>query len=812
MADFWRDFRFALRTLSQGRAFTLVCILALALGVGCATVIFTVVYNVVFHPFPYPAADRFTYFYIHDAATGPDLGRNIFPLDEFLEYHQHTEVFDDLIGDKPISVVWARDDGSVQLDGSLLTANAFEFLGIQPLLGRMITVRDVQPGSSPVFAMSYRLWNTQFNHDSKLLGTSMVLNGQSRTLVAIMPPRFLYGDRDIWIPLPLNVAASQNLSDTGGQPLYLYAMGRLKPGVSTAQADSALTLAAHNIAKIYPERFPKQFAVVTEPLLHGLLGSFRITVYVLIAAVIILLLIACGTVANLLLVRATSREREMATRASLGASYARLIRQLLTESLVVASAVCIATFLFAYLGTKWANAVIPKDLVPAESTIQLDSVALSFALLLSILTTFICGLAPAFYLIRGNLFSRIADGSRRTGGGGRLRSSLVTAGFAFSVMLLTATGLTLRTFLALHRVGLGFNQHSVLAGRLITPYESKGSRQQKVLFLTETLRRLESLPGVISAASSSSAPPFAREGGPFTILGQGKSHQVPAFLELCSPKYFSTLEIRVLRGRSFSENDINGARLFAVINQSFARKAFGEEEPIGRQIQFSAFDQLPDAPHGAYFEIIGVVDDAKNRGLRQSVFPEVFLPYTITAYGSRALLLKTSVAPLSLEEPVRRELWQQDRSAVLGHSNSLENLIQRSELSLPNFILKLLSTFAIIALALSTLGILSVLAYAVSLEKHGIGIRMALGARRGNIVVMVLRKGILMILVGVFIGELASLGVSQVIASQLWGVSGHDAATLLAAALLLGLFGIAGCVVPAFRATQVEPASALRCE
>lgn len=808
-----QDLRYGLRNLNKERRFALLAICALALGIGATTVIFSVIYNGVLDPFPYREAGRLTNFFIHDVSQPKDEGRPVFTLPEFFDYKEQNHVFEDMVGVERLDVLYAKGEGTLQFDGARVSANTFQFLGVAPLLGRPITPQDGRPGAPPVFAMNYKMWRSQFNGDPKVLGSTLTLNGEPRTLVAIMPPRFQFWGVDLWIPH----AFSRNDPTTmGGFPRYIWAMGRLKPGISLQAAAADLEVLGHRLAKIYRKDYPDKFTVRTKSLADSVVQDFKTMLYILIGAVIMLLLISCSNVANLLLARATAREKEIAIRSSMGASRGRLVRQLLVESFLLAAAGGLAGCFLAYGALKWIATVIPEhSWLPAEAVLSVNSAALVFALAATLLTTVLCGLAPALHAVRGDLYPRLKDtgmGANASFRHGRLRSALVVAEVALSMVLLAGAGLLMRSFLALTHVNLGFNPEHILVARLPLPKGRYDTAAQKRLFFQQLLRNLAALPGVTAATETSSLPPYGGLDSEVVVPGKNHGEKWEALLQLCSEGYFATLGRPLVLGRLLTASEVDSARQVAVVNQTLARKFFAGEDPIGQKIKFKRMDDFPDKPKDTYFDIIGVVADAKNRGLQEDVMPEAFIPYTVTGAGERGILVRTAMDADAMLASVRRVVWSVDHNVALTLTGSLDSYLRRFSYSQPQFGLVALGIFAAIGLMLVVIGVFSVMAYSVSLQTRDIGIRMALGAGRTTILQMVLARGLRLVAIGMGIGLLTSLALTRVMSSQIWGVSATDPLTFGGVVAVVMGVGAVACVVPARRATQVDPLVALRYE
>ena len=813
MHGYGQDIRYALRTLRKSPGFAVVAILTLALGIGATTIIFSAIDGVLIEPFPYKNSDRLATFYIHDPNHPKENGRSAFTMPEFIDFREQNQVFEDMMGTGFVDVLYTKNNETQLFNGSWVTPNMFDFLGIGPLLGRWITVDDVRPGAPPIFAMSYRLWKTQFNLDPKIVGTTFTLNHEPRTLVAIMPPRYLPANSDIWMPIALSHSEVMGASSF---PLFFAARGRLKRGVTLEAAALNLGLVAQNLSKIYARDYPKQFTVLTKTFADNVVGNFKGMWYALTAAVALLLLIACSNVANLLLARATAREKEIAIRASLGASRARLVCQLLIESLVLSLAGCAAGCLLAYVGLKGVIAMIPQGAISPTSSIEFSPTALAFALTMSVVTALLCGWAPAVHAMRGELSARMVSGSKGAGAGaghGRLRSGLVVLEVALSILLLVAAGLMMRTLFALEHVDLGFNPKNILSARLPLPSGRYETSEQKRVFFRQLLDRVTALPGVVTATPTTALPPYGGIRGEVTVPGKSHAEKWEALMQLCGDAWFQTLGLRLTRGRLLSAAEVDGGRRVAVVNELLTRTFFKDEDPVGKSIKFNIMDSLPESPHDAYFEIIGVVADAKNMGLQDPPAPEAFVPYTVTGAFNRGVLIKTAGNPLLSVSSVRREVFALDSSVAMANPvGSLEDFLKQFSYAGPEFALTTLGAFASVGLVLVVIGIFGVMAYTVSLQTHELGLRMALGALRTDILRMVLTNGLTLISIGVVLGLVSSVGLTRLMASQIWGVTPTDPLTLVSVVIVVVAVGFVACVAPARAATRVDPLIALRVE
>jgi predicted permease len=805
-----RDLRYAVRSLRRAPAFTLLAALTLALGIGAATTIFSVIQNVLFDPYPYAHADRNVTLQIVDTSRPRSGGRSVFRVGEFLDYQEQIHSFEEVIAGGFEDVLYSTGEGTEQLTGGLMSGNNFSFLGIPAALGRTLAPDDSLPGAAPVFVLSHKAWASRFGGDPGIVGKSFVLNGVPTTLVGVMPPRFHKMAADVYKPARLDRA------DPAQRQLFFRLQARLRPGATREQAEAEAQVVAERVAKLYPDEYPKQFRAEVTTWVDNIVGQFKTTLYTLGAAVGLLLLIACSNVANMLLSRATAREREMAVRASLGATRARLLRQLLVESLLLALLGAAFGCGLSWLGLPALVRAIPEGLIPREAVIRLNQPVLAFSLLVALLTSLVCGLVPALRLAHGALAAPLKD-SGKGGGGGfrgrRLNGALVTTEVALSLVLLAGAGLLMRSFVELSTQDLGIRPEHVLHARVPLPRGSYREAAAKRQYFEQVLSRIRALPGVLSASVASNVPPFGGIRSEVDYPGRATGERQQAIYQLCTEGYFETLGLRPRRGRLLTAEDVFGARKVAVVNETLGRRFFGTDDPVGRTIELKMLANAPDSPvPSPVFEIVGVVGDARNQGPQDEIVPEAFVPHSITSAFERGVLVRTAGPPLALANDVRRAIWSVDRNVAVTLVASLGDLLAQWSYAEPRLVLVILGVFAIVGLALVALGVFSVTAYAVSRKTHEIGIRMALGAGRRDVLRLVLTTALRLVGSGIALGVLASLAASRVLAHQLFGVKPHDPATLAAVALVVMGVGFLACYLPARRASRVDPTVALRYE
>jgi predicted permease len=804
------DLRDALRTLRRSPGFAAVSLATLGLGIGAATAIFSVIHNVLLEPFPERGAARMVFLRIHDTQS-PDQGRQAYTATEVLEFAEGNHVFDGLTAATGEPVLYRRGEGTEQLSGARVTPGTFEFFGMPALHGRVMQPTDYEPGGPPVFVMRYKAWRERFGGDLSMLNQTFVLNGRPRTLVGIMPPRFAWYAADVYIPETL----TRDAREPADSLRRWFLLGRLRPGVSIPQAEADLTVIAERLAKIYPQDYPARFTVQVRKRVDAVVGRFEATLYTVLAAVGLLLLIACSNVANLTLARATTRRKEFALRAALGAGRARLIRLLMLESLVLAMAgAALGTFV-AWGGLKLVVAAMPQNLIPAQSVIELNAPVLAFTLCVAVLTPLVFGLVPALQSSRPDLNDSLRESGKGTSGGfqgRRLRDAVVVMEVALSLTLLIGAGLLMRSFAALREVRLGLSADHVFQAGLQLPADRYQTAEQVTAVLQPLLARLKALPGVVHAAVTTGAPPYSGGESRMEIAGKAQDEEGRTFVQQVSEEYFRVLRLEFKQGRPFREAEVNDARKLAVVNETFVRTYLPNDNPLGRRVRLANLETAAEPVHDAWFEIVGVVGDVTNRGLQVPSEPEVWIPSTITASALYVLIVRTSPDPASMMNAIRQEVWATDSAVALAYPSTLEDWISERLYAGPRFGFVLMTIFGCVGLILVTVGVYSVLAYSAARKTHEIGIRMALGAEGTDVLGMVVRSGLRLVVVGIAIGMAMSLAFGRMIGAQLVGVAAYDPPTLAAATLLLTMTAAIACWIPARRAARVDPLVALRYE
>jgi putative ABC transport system permease protein len=798
-----QDVRQALRAVMRQPGFHLVAMLTLALGIGSVAVVYSVVRQILLDPFPYRDSDRMVDVIVRDAQTDR-LFRGALPAPEFLDFQEQSDVFEDVLGTNVVSMHYASDEGADRLAVAFVTPNMFSFLGVQPLAGRAFTAADAEPGAAPIAVMNHRTWMTKFGGEMSVIGRTLSLNGEPRTIVGIMPPRFEWNVGDLWVPSTLS------RSDPRSPQSERWFQALLKPGVTVAQAEAQMTAIGKRRAALFPDEYPKQTRIQVITVIDWVVGRFRPVLYTLFAAVGLLLVIACCNVANMLLARATAREREMSLRVALGASRARLVGQLLIESGVLALGGAVGGAIIAYGGIDLLSVWMPRQNVPWETELRLDRYVLSFALATAVISTFIFGLFPALQSARRELTSGSGMGSRggtSTRRTTRLRNGLVVAEVTLSVVLLLGAGVLMRSFIKFVQAQVDPAPERLLGSGLGLPPSYSSVDQRQALFL-QILDRFGSVPGVQSAAITTGV-----NESPLVIPGVTLGPDARTLLFFVSDRYRQTSMLRLIQGRDLTRADMESRRKVTVVNETFVKRYLGSGNPIGRNILLPQLSRLQPMPVAdPVFEIVGVVQDSLNRGVREPVVPDAWLPFSHRLNANAYFRVRTTGDATRMVNTVRQEIRAVSRDVALLGADSLDTILRRDVQAQPRFVLIVLGMFAAAGLVLVALGIYGVLAYTVSQQTREIAIRMAIGGEHRDVLRMVIGAGLRLVAVGVLIGFAASFATNRLLIAQLFNTSPQDAATVVSVALIITIVALAACWVPARRALRIEPMTALRQE
>ena len=806
MDAFLNDIRYAIRNLLKRPAFTIIATVTLALGIGANTAIFSSVYSLLLKPLPFPEIDRVVT--IWDKAPSRGYTHNEVAMANYLDWRAQSHSFDQLALYRWWNVNLTGSEQPERIQGFLVTANFIDVTGIKPILGRTFTEEENRPGKGDVAIIANSLWQRHFGGDPDIIGKTITVNRLSLTIVGVMPNSLSYPiPGEIYAPLTITpeLANSRQSHDS-------YVIGRLKPDVSIQSAQADIANITARLEQQYPETNTGLGATVF-PIVADTVRKYDTGVWVAMAAVAFVLLIACANVANLMLARASGRQREIALRAALGATRWRIVRQLLTESVIVALLGGIVGILVAVWGLDALRAANPGDaakFAPGWNQLGINFPVLAFTIGLSVLSGLVFGLAPALQVSRPNLNESLKEGNRQSSGRSHgLRSSLVVFEIALSLVLLVCAGLFFRSFLTLFKTDPGFDPDHVLTMNLVLPRAKYKDEPQSAAFYTALVQRVKAIPGVESAAAvnflplggSNASDDYLIEGEPVPPPGRENEGRY----RVCTADYFSTMRIPILKGRAFTEQDKAGATPVVIVNETLARKHWPGQDPIGKRIRFDyPIDKAP------WMEIVGVSKDVRHE-LTLEVTPELYLPHPQDSWNSMVLVARTTVDPASLAGAIRQSVWSIDKDQPVFDVRTMEQ-VRSLSVGLQTFSSLMIGIFAGIALLLASIGIYGVMAFVVTQRTQEIGIRMALGARGMDVLRLVLANGMKLAVIGLSIGLVVAWGVTRFFAKLLVGVKPTDLLTFTVVSVCLLAAAFLACYVPARRATKVDPLEALRYE
>jgi putative ABC transport system permease protein len=810
LEDFAQDLRHGWRVLLKNPGFAAVAVLTMALGIGANTAIFSVVYAVVLKPLPYANSEElFNLFEVRPQEGVTGTGWSYV---NFAELREHNSIFSEMAGvQKHQLTLTGRGEPSV-VNTSVVTPELFSLFGVKPLAGRIFFSEDGQRGAPPLVILSENLWRGAFGANANIIGSSINLDKRSFTIIGIMPTAFRFPflnmSEQVWIPLVQDPLFGGWLDRRGGH--WLQVTGRLKAGVSMTQAQAELDAISARLAKEFPAE-NTGWMVRMVPLQEMIVENVKSPLLVLLGAVGLVLLIACANIANLLLTRATSRAREIAVRTTLGAGRTRIVRQLLSETAVLGLFGGLAGIALAYWGVQALSSLLPPSL-PQVNAIRVDNVVLGFALLLSAVASVAFGLVPAWFAANSNLQASLREGGRsgESGSRRRARSFLAAGEIALAMVLLVAAGLLLRSFSKLMSVSPGFDAQHIVTADISLPQFQYSTPRQWAAFSDELLARIQAQPGLQDAAVAVPRPivdgqinlTFDIEGNPPLSSGTSRTANYVAV----SADYFHVMGIPLLSGRFFDRRDILSASRVTVISKTMAGLYFPNQDPLGKQLTF-AFP--PDS--GAPREVVGIVDDVRDVALGQNPGPMMYVPYAQAPFWGANLVVKSTLSASSVAAVIRQEVQKMDKDLPVTDVAKMPDIIDAS-VAQSRFRTFLLGLFAAIALALAATGIFGVISYSVSQRTREIGIRMALGAQRENVLNQVLQEGLRLAAIGLALGLAGSLAATRLIATLLFGVNPADPLTFAAVAAILASVTLAASYIPARRATRVDPIVALRYE
>jgi putative ABC transport system permease protein len=806
--DLWQDIAYGARMLRKSRGLTSVAVLSLALGIGAISTIFSFVNGIMLRPLPYHEPERLVL--LDETALKQGIESMSVSFPNFVDWREQNHSFEDIAcyDTGGFAIGGGGQGGGAepeQLQGAFVNHGIFEILGVAPILGRTFTADEDQPDHDLVVILSYGLWQRRFGGDSNILGQTIMLNNRPRVAIGVMPKDFQFPEvAEAWGPLALTTKIYTRTSHG------LSAIARLRPGVTLNQAQAEMISIASNIEAQNPVT-NEGLSVNVISLRASLVGDYKKALLILLGVVGFVLLIACVNVANLLLARATARQKEIAIRAALGANRGRIFRQLLTESLLLGLISGAIGLVLAMWGMQLLLAAIPID-IPFWMKFDLDGRVLGFTAACSLLTGFVFGTAPALDASTPDLNETLKEGGRSGAGGGRhrLRSLLVVSEIALSLVLLVGAGLMMRSFISLQNVNAGINPEGVLTMNISLPGSKYRAPEKRIAFFNQLLERVRSIPGVQSAGTISGLPLAGNNWGRsltvegFPVLSVGEAPSINHCV--VSPNYFNAMGITILKGRDFDERDTRDSQKVTIIDERLAREYWPDADPLGKRIRFG-----PPEDNEPWHTIVGVVAEVKHQRLDASTRKSVYLPFPQVAIGGSSLAIRTPGHPENLIAPVRAQVKELDPDLPLTRVMPMTEVVARSVWQ-QRLYTALFGVFAAVALILATVGIYGVMSYAVTQRTREIGLRMALGAQRHDVLKLVVGHGVVLAAIGVAVGLVASVALTRLMSTLLFGVTATDPITFIAVSMLLAGVALGACFVPARRAAKVDPMVALRYE
>jgi predicted permease len=806
METLLQDIRFGLRSLLRTRAVTAIAVLSLALGIMASTAIYSVVYGVVLEPFPYKDVDSLMSVLIRD--PGQRGYRTYYTVDQFLEIAERSTIFEGVIASTISDVLWSGESEPQRLRGNYGTPNTFHVMGVPPLIGRPYNEGDSTSDAQPVAVLGHRFWQRQFAGDPAVLGRQMRLNGKVRTVIGVMPKRFMWRGADVYLPfVPQRGEAVENVRD-------VHLLGRLKQGITQEQAEADLQPIIEELRRREPGAFPEKFRAGLLPFKETFPSAIREELWILFGAVGILLMIACANVSNLLLSKSAARRKEMAIRASLGASRTRLVRQLLTESFVLALTGAVLGVALAYAALRAIIAIVPPNTIPDESEIVINVRVLLFSLGVCAFAAILSGLAPALHASTRRLTDPLKETGRALTGGARqalLRRILVTGEVALALMLLISASLMLRTLMAVEHIKLNYEPGKILTLRIPLAQERYPTTERRIAFLSDFMERVKTAPGIEAAGLNTWLHPFGNWNMPIEVSGAATQDSRPVQVHQINEGYPVVFNIALVQGRMFTRSEIESKQPLALVNEALVKRHFGGADPLGRAIRAPRLRQPPFNLAQDTFQITGVVRDVVNGNPFEGTRPELYIPYTFVAAADR-VVARAAGNPAALAPVLRSHVYAIDRDQPVMNVTTLDRMLDEFAFAQPRFNFVLFAVFAVLGLSLALIGVYGVISQSVAQRTQEIGVRMALGAHASDVARMVTLEGGKLLGIGIAVGLAASWAVTRVLRNQVWSTSTSDPLTFTLVSLSMLAVGFAACFWPARRAARVNPVDALRHE